>query len=90
MSKTHRFLFSLIFSALIVLTTPALASEPINLNSADIATLATLKGIGDSKARAIFAYREKNGPFKSVDDLSKVKGIGDKMVAKLRDQIRLK
>lgn len=57
----------------------------ININTADEATLMTLDGIGEAKAKAILEYRQQNGPFKSVDDLTKVKGIGDKTLAQLRD-----
>jgi competence protein ComEA len=39
------------------------------------------------KAKAIIAYRQQNSPFKSVDDLKKVSGIGDKLLAQLKDQV---
>ncbi|MGE0683226.1 MAG: ComEA family DNA-binding protein [Candidatus Binatia bacterium] len=57
----------------------------VNINTADEAALMTLKGIGKGKAKTIIEYRQKNGPFKSVDDLTKVKGIGDKTLTQLRD-----
>ena len=67
---------------------PALGNEPvININTASIAELGGLKGIGDAKAKGIVEYREKNGPFKSVDDLRQVHGIGDKLLEKLRPNI---
>jgi len=67
---------------------PAFAAQPVNVNTADAGTIAAnLKGVGQTKAEAIVAYREKNGAFKSVDDLVKVKGIGDKTVAANRDFI---
>ena len=56
----------------------------ININTASPAELGELKGIGDAKAKVIVAYREKNGPFKTVDDLRQVNGIGDKLLTKLR------
>ena len=59
----------------------------VNINTADEATLESLKGIGKTRAQAIVEYRQKNGPFKSVDDLGKVKGIGDKRLGKLKDQV---
>ena len=62
-------------------------SEKININTADEAMLMTLKGIGEVKAKAIIEHRQKNGPFKTVDDLTNVKGIGDKTLAELRDQL---
>jgi comEA protein len=59
----------------------------VNINTADEAALVALKGIGKGKAKAIIEYRQKNGPFKSVDDLMKVEGIGDKTLAQLREQL---
>jgi competence protein ComEA len=54
---------------------------PVDVNTADAKTLAReLQGIGMAKAEAIVSYREKNGPFKSADDLAKVKGLGKKLV----------
>lgn len=65
----------------------ALESKPIDINVAGVAELTSLKGIGDAKAKAIVQHREKNGPFKSVDDLKNVSGIGDKLLAGLRQQV---
>ena len=56
----------------------------ININTADEATLTSLKGIGPSKAKAITQYRQEHGPFKTVDDLKKVPGIGDQTLAALK------
>ena len=61
--------------------------DKVNINTADEAALKSLKGIGEKRAKAIIEYREKNGSFKTVDDLAKVKGIGDKQVGKLKDQV---
>ena len=69
---------------------PAFASTPVNVNTADAATLAhSLDGVGASKAAAIIAYREAHGPFKSVDDLSQVKGIGPATLERNRSAILL-
>ena len=72
---------------------PAAGTEltrPVNINTADAATLAqSLRGIGQSKAEAIVAYRKENGPFKSVDDLVNVRGIGAKTMEQLRPMIAL-
>ena len=66
----------------------ASGDEPvINLNTASAAEISRLKGIGDAKAKGIVEYREKNGPFKSVDDLRHVHGIGDKLLEKLRSHV---
>ncbi|GMU42738.1 MAG: helix-hairpin-helix domain-containing protein [Xanthomonadales bacterium] len=66
------------------------AAEPVNINTADAAAIAaSLNGVGDAKAKAIVEYRQKNGPFKSADELVNVKGIGLKTVEKNRELIRL-
>lgn len=54
--------------------------DTININTADIETLADLNGIGQAKAEAIVAYRDANGPFQSSDDLTNVQGIGERTV----------
>ena len=59
----------------------------VNINTATVQELTALPGIGQVKAEAIVKYREANGSFKSVDDLTKVKGIGPKMLDKIRDEI---
>ena len=61
----------------------------VNINAASAADLAAVKGIGQVKAQAIVEYREKNGPFKSVDDLVQVRGIGEKSLTTLRPQLTL-
>jgi competence protein ComEA len=63
---------------------------PVDINKADAATIAKeLQGVGLNKAQAIVAYREKNGAFKSADDLRKVKGIGAKTLDRNRANIRV-
>ena len=61
----------------------------ININRATEAELVGLDGIGSSKAQAIILYREMFGGFKSVDELTKVKGIGAKIVEKNRRRLRV-
>ena len=70
---------------------PVLAwAGPVDINKADAATIAKeLQGIGLSRAQAIVAYREKNGAFRSVDDLRKIKGIGAKVLERNRANIKL-
>ena len=62
-------------------------ATPIDINSATAEELTMLNGIGETKANAIVAYREQKGPFTSVEELVLVKGIGEALVAKNRDQI---
>jgi competence protein ComEA len=65
-------------------------SEPVDINTADAKTLAAeMKGVGEKTAEAIVAYRTANGPFKTVEDLLKVKGIGDKLLEQNRANIRV-
>lgn len=64
--------------------------SPININTADAATLTELNGVGPSKAAAIVEYRKQHGPFKSPEQLADVKGIGDKLIAKNRDRISVR
>lgn len=61
--------------------------EVVNINSATREELMTLDGIGAVRADAIIAYREQHGGFGSVDELTEVSGIGEKMLEKLRGRI---
>lgn len=81
-------LTALLFSLAVAL--PAFAATPVNVNKADAATLAkSLDGVGHAKAEAIVAWREEHGPFKSVDDLGQVKGIGPATLERNRAAILL-
>ena len=57
---------------------------PVNINSASKGELDALPGIGEVLAQRIIDYRSANGPFQSVDELIKIKGIGEKTLAKLK------
>ena len=61
----------------------------ININSADVGVLQQLQGVGPAKAQAIVDYREANGPFTSIDDLSAVSGIGPRTVEVNRPRLRV-
>jgi competence protein ComEA len=65
----------------------ASASAPVNLNTATVAQLETLPGIGKSTAERILEYREKSGGFKKIEDLMNVRGIGEKSFLKLKPLI---
>ena len=96
-----KLLSSLLLATSIALlpTTPAFAVKPteatqvkmqkLSINKASIDQLTQLPGIGESKAKAIVEHRNKQGPFKSVEQLKEVKGIGDKVFAKLEGKITL-
>lgn len=59
----------------------------VNINTADIAGLSSLSGIGEATAKKIIADREKNGPFKTTKDITRVSGIGDKKYEAIKDSI---
>ena len=72
----------------LLLSTSVFALEPVDINTADAQTLAqAIQGVGEAKAEAIIAYRDKNGHFVSIDDLALVKGIGLKTVNKNRERL---
>ncbi|UPG87293.1 helix-hairpin-helix domain-containing protein [Luteibacter aegosomatis] len=73
-----------------LLASPAFASTPVNVNTADASTLAqSLDGVGLAKAKAIVAWRDANGAFESADQLTDVKGIGPSLIDRNRDAILL-
>jgi competence protein ComEA len=92
-----------LFLLMAVLALPLCAAEPagseaaapatiamVDINRADAEALASgLVGVGPSKAEAIVVDRQSNGPFQSVDDLARVKGIGAKTVEMNRERITL-
>ena len=78
------------FLLIILLSLPLIgfSAETININTADKETLiSAIKGVGEKKAEAIIAYRETNGNFKSVDELSNIKGIDIGIIEKNRDNL---
>jgi competence protein ComEA len=91
---------TLLATALLTTATPgwsapgapaAEAPKTVNINTADAATLAeVLKGVGLAKAEAIVAYRKEHGGFKSLEQLSEVKGIGEKLVKANQERIVIK
>ena len=82
---------ALVLALLFNMATLASAADAVDINSAKAEVLAeTLTGVGLKRAEDIVAFREDNGPFKSIDDLVLVKGIGASTVEKNRDRISLK
>lgn len=73
--------------AFVLLVFSSFAIAAVNINTATKEELDVLPGIGPVKAQAIVDYRKANGPFKSVDDLKKVNGIGDATFDKLKGDI---
>lgn len=66
------------------------ASGLVNINTADVAALCTLPGIGESRARDIISYREANGGFGACEDIMKVSGIKTAAYEKIKDKITVK
>lgn len=65
------------------------SNKKINLNSATLEELQTLTGVGESKAKSIIEYREKNGNFKNIEDVKNVSGIGDALYEKIKNNITI-
>lgn len=79
------------FAALLSLVMGVASAGPVNVNTADEATLAKeLAGVGPAKAAAIVKDRKENGPFKTAEDLKRVEGIGDAVIEQNKDNIKLK
>lgn len=66
---------------------PALENGLVNLNTADVAALMTLPGIGESRAKAIISYREQQGAFTKIEDIMKISGIKQAAFSKIKDKI---
>jgi len=73
--------------AFTMFTGTAFADDKVNINTASSEQLQSVKGIGEKTAAAIIAYRESHGAFKAVDDLVRVKGIGDKKLDYIDDAL---
>lgn len=71
-------------------STTVKSSGKLNINKASLEELQTLPGIGEVRAKSIIEYREAQGGFKSVEELSNISGIGTKTLEKLRDKVDIK
>ncbi len=77
--------------ALILLCVPyGVAGAAVDLNTADQSVLESLDGIGPARARAIIEHRHANGPFRTLDEVLEVKGIGPKTLERIRPHIVIK
>lgn len=85
LSRISRPVVSAGLALLLLVLASGVFAGPVNINTADAQTLAAeLNGIGAAKAEAIVAYRKANGPFKRLEDLVRVKGVGAKTLEKNR------
>ena len=86
--KALNTLWKVVFIAVLLASASFVNAAPVNVNTADAKTLAqNIKGIGPKKAQAIVDYRTQYGPFKSGQDLTKVKGIGQKIIEKNKSDL---
>ena len=88
-NRIHRFVAAALLAALVLTTGPAFAAATapagkVNLNTATVGQLEDLPGIGPALAARIVEHRQKNGAFKSVEDVMAVKGIGEKNFSKIQ------
>ena len=90
MNKTRVVLPRTLLAAFLRAAVSAYAADSININTASAEAIArAMTGVGLKRARAIVTYRSENGPFKSVNDLSKVRGIGEATVAQSRARLKI-
>lgn len=93
MTVTKRMMVLFVALAMVIAFCGAIQAEntgKINLNKATVEELSQLKGIGMKYAERIVQYRDKNGPFKNIEDLLNVQGIGPKTLEKNKDRIIVK
>ena len=74
-----------ILSLFVMLPILSFAGETININTANKETLQTIKGVGEKRAETIIKYREEHGPFKSVQELAEVPGVGSSTIDSNKD-----
>lgn len=72
-----------------ITTTPNKVSGKVSINTGTVEELMTLTGIGEARAKDIITYREKNGPFKKIEDIKNVTGIGENIFAQIKENITL-
>lgn len=75
------------FLVMLALAASMAVSAAVDINTADAKALEKLTGVGPAKAQAIVDHRAKNGLFKTIEDLKKVEGIGDKTFDALKSEI---
>lgn len=88
-NTVNRFVAAALLAALVLTTGPAFAAAQapagkVNLNTATVSQLEDLPGIGPALAARIVEHRQKNGAFKSIEDVMAVKGVGEKNFSKIQ------
>ena len=77
----------LLFAVILAVPAIVIAAQSVNINTADKETLMSIKGVGEKRAEAIIAWREQYGPFKTVEQLSEVQGVGKAIVDDNRESL---
>ena len=87
--RRHATVLAMAMTAVLLFAGAAMAADDtrIDLNTATVEQLMTLDRIGEVVAQRIVAYRDQNGPFGAVEDLMKVKGVGEKVFDRNKDRI---
>ena len=77
----------ILLAAFLMAPVLVVAGDKVNINTASKEALSGLNGIGPVTAERIIEYRDKNGPFKNKEEITKVKGVGEKTFQKIKDSI---
>src|SRR3972149_8956245 len=85
--KKEKFMKRLLLAFVMWFAISGVALAVVNVNTATKEELTSLKGVGEKRAQEIINYRPKNGPFKTVDDLEKVPGIGPGIMKQIRSEV---
>src|SRR3990170_4190361 len=85
--KKEKFMKRLLLGLAMWFAISGVALAVVNINTATKEQLTSLKGVGEKRAQEIINYRTKNGPFKTVDDLEKVPGIGPGIMKQIRSEV---
>lgn len=88
MANVKKYSVLLIMAVVVMgVSAAALAADKVNINTAGVEELAKLQRVGPKVAADIVEYRQKNGHFKTIEDLKRVKGVGDKVFELNKDAI---
>jgi competence protein ComEA len=86
-AKREEFMKKMLLALAMWFAISGVALAVVNINTATKEELTSLKGVGEKRAQEIINYRTKNGPFKTVDDLEKVPGIGPGIMKQIRSEV---
>lgn len=87
--KMKSIMMATMVACALLVALPVQAGEKVNINTATVEQLQSIKGIGSKTAAAIVTYRDEHGTFNSVSELEEVKGIGEKSLMKFKDELTI-